>query len=55
MDIEYTKQAVKQISKLDKPTLKFIPADAPELDEIKAINETRDETEFISHNDIDWD
>lgn len=35
--------------------LKFIPADAPKLDEINAIAETKDETEFISHNDIDWD
>ena len=35
--------------------LKFIPADTPELDEINAIEETKGETEFTSHNDIDWD
>lgn len=44
-----------ELELLYKLVLKFIPADTPELDEIKDIEETRDETEFISHNDIDWD
>lgn len=44
-----------ELELLYKLVLKFIPADTPELDEIKAIEETRDEKEFISHNDIEWD
>lgn len=44
-----------ELELLYKLVLKFIPADTPALDEINAIEETRDETEFISHNDIDWD
>lgn len=35
--------------------LKFVPADHPEPDEIEALKETERETEFISHNAIDWD
>jgi len=34
--------------------LKFIPADIPIPDEIEALKETQSETEFISHNAIDW-
>lgn len=64
MEILYTKQAEKQISKLDKTTknvpndelvLKFIPSDVPEQDELSAIAETKDEINLISHNNIDWD
>ncbi len=35
--------------------LKFIPSDFPEHDEIEALNEVQNETEFIPHNAIDWD
>lgn len=35
--------------------LKFIPADEPTPDELQAIAETMSETEFISHDAINWD
>lgn len=35
--------------------LKFIPSDFPKHDEIEALNEVQNETEFIPHNAIDWD
>lgn len=35
--------------------LKFIPADVPEPDELKALEETQGESELIPHNSIDWD
>ncbi|MDE7216359.1 MAG: hypothetical protein K2O08_06080 [Clostridia bacterium] len=35
--------------------LKFVPSDLPQPDEIEALRETENETEFISHNNIDWD
>ena len=44
-----------ELELLYKLVLKFIPADTPEPDEFKAIEETKDETELISHNDIDCD
>lgn len=44
-----------ELELLYKLVLKFIPAETPEPDELKAIEEARDETEFISHNSIDWD
>lgn len=45
MQIEYTKQAPKHISKLDTPA----------KDELQALNETSSDNELISHDDIDWD
>lgn len=35
--------------------LKFIPSDEPTTDELEAISETMDETEFVAHDAIDWD
>lgn len=35
--------------------LKFIPSDAPMSDEIEALKETQNETEFIPHSAVDWD
>lgn len=35
--------------------LKFIPSDVPEHDEIEALKEVQNETEFIPHNAIEWD
>lgn len=35
--------------------LKFVPADFPEPDEIEALKEVQNETEFIPHSAIDWD
>lgn len=35
--------------------LKFVPSDVPMPDEIEALKEVRNETEFISHNAVNWD
>ena len=35
--------------------LKFIPADIPDSDELKALEETQGESELIPHDSIDWD
>lgn len=35
--------------------LKFIPADIPEADELEALKETENETEFIPFDAIKWD
>ncbi|HBN10943.1 MAG TPA: hypothetical protein DIW26_09090 [Ruminococcus sp.] len=35
--------------------LKFIPADTATPDELEALAETAKETEFISHDSINWD
>ncbi|MCL2693998.1 MAG: hypothetical protein FWE60_02695 [Oscillospiraceae bacterium] len=40
---------------LYKLILKFIPSDYPLPDELKAISETENETEFISFDKINWD
>jgi len=34
--------------------LKFVPADEPFLDEIAAIAETDNETQFISFDNVNW-
>ncbi len=35
--------------------LKFVPAELPALDEIEALEESKQETEFIKHNAVNWD
>ncbi|MGN1404605.1 MAG: hypothetical protein ACI4XB_09820 [Ruminococcus sp.] len=35
--------------------LKFIPAEEPEPDELEALASTAGETEFVSHDAINWD
>lgn len=35
--------------------LKFVPTDEPLPDELEVLKETADETEFVSHDEIDWD
>lgn len=35
--------------------LKFVPSESPESDELEALAESSNETELISHNNIDWD
>lgn len=35
--------------------LKFIPSDIPTQEEIIALQETENETEFVSHDKINWD
>lgn len=33
----------------------FVPTDEPLPDELETLKETADETEFVSHDEIDWD
>lgn len=33
----------------------FVHTDEPLPDELEALKETADETEFVSHDEIDWD
>ena len=35
--------------------LKFVPSDDPLPDELEAIKETENETEFIPFNEVNWD
>ncbi len=35
--------------------LKFIPSDIPLPDELEAIKETENETEFIPYNNVNWE
>lgn len=35
--------------------LKFVPSESPESDELEALAESSNETELISHNNIDWE
>ncbi len=44
-----------ELELLYKIVLKFIPTDEPELDELEALENTADETEFVSHDAINWD
>lgn len=59
MRIVYGKEAAKHIQTQDKPTRqKFIPEDAPLLDEIEAIeraNRSIAENGTIPHDTINWD
>lgn len=44
-----------ELDLLYKLVLKFIPADEPEADELEALTNSFNETEFVSHDEIDWD
>lgn len=57
MEIRFTKDAVKPINALDKPTKKFIPEVSPLADEIEAINKTDDAItsgDLYDESDVDW-
>ncbi len=53
-DLVNSKVPNDELDLLYQLILKFIPADIPIPDEIDALKETQNETEFISHNAIDW-
>lgn len=53
-DLVNSKVPNDELDLLYQLILKFIPADIPIPDEIEALKETQSETEFISHNAIDW-
>ncbi len=53
-DLVNSKVPNDELDLLYQLILKFIPADIPIPDEIEALKETQNETEFISHNAIDW-
>lgn len=45
----------EDIDTIYKVVVKFIPEDKPTQDEIKAIEEAKEDSgELIEHNDIDW-
>lgn len=45
----------EDIDTIYKVVVKFIPEDKPTPDEIKAIEEAKEDSgELIDHNDIDW-
>lgn len=45
----------EDIDTIYKVVLKFIPEDKPTQDEIKAIEEAKEDSgELIDHNNIDW-
>lgn len=45
----------EDIDTIYKVVVKFIPEDKPTQDEIKAIEEAKEDSgELIDHNDIDW-
>lgn len=54
-DLVNSKVPTDELDLLYQLILKFIPSDVPMPDETEALNETRNETEFIPHNAVNWD